>query len=376
MSWYRDPELFIYYWDSSYGYGIGRIRKSYNTPLGGGDITYEEGQLNFSKHLSLGNNSESDYAALKSHLLKNADVVTHENVKYVNCQGLVVNCSYQKSPGTWSRVEELNSIFYSLPGIINPSEKKDLELVAEISLLKEKLKNEVTNLQDQLIQEKNAKQALQTQVLELKAKLEESRGSADVQPWMTGDTVPSHLVPFEDLDVLNFPKTTSVTITEGPSKPSSAYFWTQAEELTSVVKSLQAHMKLAEKLQVVERKNSELVAETSSLRNLLNQVKYDNQALQTRVSDLTTKLEECCGSRGGSTDVQPWMKEDTVPNHWVPLEELDVLNLPKNPVAIMEEPSQPKFVEDLTTNVQVHRFYRGAFIVAVNVEELIPDNEK
>ncbi|KAI3957045.1 hypothetical protein MKW92_006145, partial [Papaver armeniacum] len=111
---------------------------------------------------------------------------------------------------SWSRVEEDDSIIYSLPGITNHSEamlaekqaveknmselvaqnsvlreklkeqlnreKKLSELIAEISTLKDKLNNEVTNLQEQLNQEKNDRKALQTQVLDLTVKLEECRG--------------------------------------------------------------------------------------------------------------------------------------------------------------------------------------------------------
>ncbi|MCL7027433.1 hypothetical protein MKW94_030687 [Papaver nudicaule] len=161
---------------------------------------------------------------------------------------------------------------------------------------------------------------------------------------------------------------------------------TQVEELTSIVKSLPTPEKLAEKLQLVRERNSELVAEitllkdrqnneVTNLQNLLNEEKNSKQASEKIVHDLTAKLEECRGAGGGSGDMQPWISSDTVPSHWVAFEELDVLNLPKNvPVTIMEEPSKPKLVKDVTTNV--NRFYRGLFIVAVNVQDLIPDNEK
>ncbi|MCL7039601.1 hypothetical protein MKW94_025131 [Papaver nudicaule] len=243
MSWYTDPELFLSYWSSSFGYAITRVVIKYNVPLSNRDLAVVQ-KLDFSKHLFLGNNKESDYDALKASLAKDR-TVSHN---FVNCQGL-----------------ELYSIIISLPTIPTPAtilaekqvvEKKISELVAEISSLKDSLNNVVTNLQEQLKQEKNDRQA--------------------------------------------------------------------------------------------------------------------------QVSDLTKKLEERRGVEGGSADVQPWMRGDTVPSHWVPFEELDVLNLPKNiPATTMEEPSMPKFVEEyVTTNVQVNRFYRGTFIVAVNVGELTPENEK
>lgn len=187
MSWYRDPELFISYWGWSYGYGIDRIEKKYDVPLVKGDYTCVD-ELDFYEHLFLGNNKESDYNALKSFLARNVDFAesSFENVRLVNCQGLVAQWDNKRKSLFWTQVEELTSIINSLPGIINPSdesvldeeptlEEKNSELLAENSILKEQLK-----------QEKIDKQALQTQVLELTAKLQESRGagggSADVDP--------------------------------------------------------------------------------------------------------------------------------------------------------------------------------------------------
>ncbi|KAI3836606.1 hypothetical protein MKX03_014010, partial [Papaver bracteatum] len=155
-------------------------------------------------------------------------------------------------------------------------------------------------------------------------------------------------------------------------------------ELNSIFHSLPGIINPYETLlsekRAVEVKNSELIAEISLITEKLNEKLNREQLLEKQVSDLATELEECRGAGaggGGSTDVQPWMSSDAIPSHWVPFEELDVLHLPKNtPVTIMEELGKPKFVEDATTNVQVHRFYRGTFIVAVNVAELTPDSEK
>ncbi|KAI3994706.1 hypothetical protein MKX01_002322 [Papaver californicum] len=297
MSWHTDPELFMYYWNPSYGYGIGRIKKKYNDYLQHGDITYEEGQLNFSRHLCLGNNKETDYAALKNILATNADVISFENVMYVNCQGLVVHCSYKTyASGRWSYIPGITPFDALLAG------EKNADLVAENSILKE-----------QLNQEKNAKQALQKQVLDLTTKLQEPRcttgsGSANVQPWLSGDTtVLSHWVPLEELDVLNFPRsTTPVTIMEGPN----SCFWTQVEELTSIVNSLpgitntSAETVVLAEEQALEKTNSELVAENSSLKEQLNQEKNDKQALQTQVLDLTAKLQESLSAGSGSVGVE------------------------------------------------------------------------
>ncbi|KAI3983043.1 hypothetical protein MKX01_035324, partial [Papaver californicum] len=175
MSWYTNPKLFLYCHGSRRRYHIYRIVQKHNVPLLAGDFKNGE-RLDFSKHLSLGNNKESDYDALKSWLDEIGPTIT----RYVNCQGLVVYWDNRSSTGSWSRVEENESIFYSLPGIINPNEiilaekradeEKMSELVAEISSLKDKL----NNLQEQLNQEKNDRQA---QVSDLTAKLEECRGA-------------------------------------------------------------------------------------------------------------------------------------------------------------------------------------------------------
>ncbi|KAI3842614.1 hypothetical protein MKX03_027278 [Papaver bracteatum] len=391
MPWYRNPRLFLYC--SRHRFFIYRIVQKYNVPIFSED--FENGEkLDFSRHLSLGNNQESDYDALKSWLNEG-----DRGNKYVNCQGLVIYwLSGRDCPGTWSRVEEDDYIFFSLPGIINPYEVKLAEKQADeqkisagavASVLKDKLNYEVTRLnsevtysQEQLNQEKNDRQA---QVSDLTTKLEELSGarggSAVVQPWTSGDTVSSHLVSFEDLYVTSSPKNTSVTIIEGSST------WSQVDEHDSIFYSLPGIKNpLTEKLLV--EKNSELVAENSILKErLMNEVtnlqeqlireKNAKQAFEKEVFDLTAKLEECRGAGSGSPDVQPWMSLDTVPSHWVPFEELDVLNLPKiTPLTVMEKPSKPRFVEDATTNIFVNRFYRGTFIVAVNVAELSPDNEK
>lgn len=276
MSWYTDPTLFIYHWDSSYGYWVSRITKKYNVPLTEGDVVLQE-KLDFSKHLYLGNNKESDYDALKSSLAENSFELNSQNVKYVNCQGLVVYWNFsQPESGIWSRVDENDSDFYSLPGIITVKlaeqvvERKISELVAEIFSLNDELINEVTNLKEQLNQEKNDRHA----------------------------------------------------------------------QISNLV---------------------ELNSEVTYLQEQLNQEKNDRQA---QVFNLTMKLQKCCCcAGGGSADVEPWLNDSTVPDHWVPLEELDALSLTKNtPVAIMEGPSacqkqymegpsNAKFVEDVTTNV-------------------------
>ncbi|MCL7022332.1 hypothetical protein MKW94_010965 [Papaver nudicaule] len=202
MSWYRDPQLFISCsWGPSRNYYVDRVAKKYNVPLSRQDIKRAE-FLDFGKHLSLGYNEESDYDTFKSSLAKIVAPVR----RLVNCQGL-----------------EHDTIFYSLPGTSDRAEKLALEekiskLVAEMSLVKD----EVTNLEEQLNQEKNDRQA---QVSDLTAKLEECRraaagcGSCNVEPWLRGCSVPSNWVPFEELDVQNLPKDIPLMITEAPGAP-------------------------------------------------------------------------------------------------------------------------------------------------------------
>ncbi|MCL7051561.1 hypothetical protein MKW94_024848 [Papaver nudicaule] len=251
MSWYTNPTLFLYCHGSTRSFHICRIVQKYNVPLFSDDFKNGE-KLDFSRHLSLGCNKESDYDALKSWLDETAPIT-----KYVNCQGLVVYWDYRNTVGTWSRVEEDESIFYSLPGITNPSDTKlaekqaDKEKISELAADISSLKNIVTYLHDQLKIEKFDRQA---QVSYLTAKLEECRGAG-------GGT------------------------------------WSRVEEDDPIFYSLPEAVK----------KYSELVAEISSLKDKLNnEVRYLQEQLnqekndrKTQVSDLTAKLEECRGAGGG-----------------------------------------------------------------------------
>ncbi|KAI3938864.1 hypothetical protein MKW92_012487 [Papaver armeniacum] len=314
MSWYRDPKLFLTYRASIERFYINRIMKKYNVPL------YKEyfdtlAVLDFSRHLSLGHNQESDYDALKSWFKEDYGVT-----KYVNCQGLVIYwINYSDfSLGTWSRVEENDSVFYSLPGIFNPYEIKLAEKRADerkISDLKDKLdyevtkfNSEVTYLQEQLNQEKIDRQA---QVSNLTTKLEECCDTG------SGDTASSQLVPLEGLDVIRFSNNTSLTNMEGSSS------WSRVEEDDSIFYSLpgiinHSDTKLTEK-RSAEKKMSELVAQNSILKeklkeqlnalkdklnnevtNLQNQLNHEKKDRRDQVSDLTAKLKECRGVGGGA----------------------------------------------------------------------------
>ncbi|KAI3842613.1 hypothetical protein MKX03_027277 [Papaver bracteatum] len=306
MSWYRNPNIFLRCKGSKHRFHVYRIEKKF-------------------RHLSLGNNQESDYDGLKSWLNEDG-VVT----KYVNRQGLMITGSAIENDWT----------SYTLPGIINryeikladkrADEKKISDLQDKLEYEVTKLNSEVTYLQEQLNQEKNYRQA---QVYDFTTKLEELSGarggSAVVQPWTSGDTVSSHLVPSEDLYVTSSPNNTSVTIIEGSSSRS------RVEEDDSTLYGLPgitnpSDRNLAEKL-AFEKKMSELVAQNSILRerlndqlsrektfyelvakistledkfnnevtNLKNQLSNEKNDRQAQVSDLTAKLEECRGAGSG-----------------------------------------------------------------------------
>ncbi|KAI3891769.1 hypothetical protein MKX03_020907, partial [Papaver bracteatum] len=96
--------------------------------------------LNFSKHLSLGNNKESDFDAFR------ASFPVSGIFKFINCKGLVIDWDYAQQTGTWSH-EDLNSPFWSLPGILPEP------ILAELRSLKRKnsdLKLNNSNLEDDL----------------------------------------------------------------------------------------------------------------------------------------------------------------------------------------------------------------------------------
>ncbi|KAI3951375.1 hypothetical protein MKW92_048263, partial [Papaver armeniacum] len=98
--------------------------------------------LNFSEHLSLGNNKESDFDAFR------ASFPVSGIFKLINSRGLVINWDYAKQTGTWSH-EELNSPFWSLPGILpepilaklQSLEKENPELKLNNSILEDSNKN-------------------------------------------------------------------------------------------------------------------------------------------------------------------------------------------------------------------------------------------
>lgn len=255
MSWYRDPQLFIYKEHDNLFY-VARIIQEYsNIPMSGFNTSHE--RLDFSKHLSTGDNKESDFDAFKSSFPSSTTLA-----KFINNQGLVIN--WNGKVGTWSHEGE-NMPFYSLPGI---SKKESVtELLADKQALEEKISSlELSNsnfqkrvseleegnsiLKAEVQRERDAKTAfinglngekshqkheellarlagleahLEKQILGVSSKLEgccgAEDGSAVEGPWMSGHTIPSSWVPFEELDVQTFSKNTTLTITKADGAP-------------------------------------------------------------------------------------------------------------------------------------------------------------
>ncbi|MCL7048519.1 hypothetical protein MKW94_000577 [Papaver nudicaule] len=228
MSWYTDPQLFIFSYDAVYFY-VYRVTKKFGiNPVLPSDYSYQE-DLTFSKHLNLGNNRESDYDAFKAAFPKSGIR------NYINRQGWVVNWDLGISRGTWSR-EEPNSPFWSLPGITKQKSATGEALEEKVSVLEAKPEDEINNnkkekadsdkrvldLESEISRERDEKSALKQQVLDLTSKLSvqcsDAAGSGgssiDEEPWITGQTVPSNWVPFDDLDVQSFSKNVPLMITK------------------------------------------------------------------------------------------------------------------------------------------------------------------
>ncbi|XP_026425251.1 uncharacterized protein LOC113321582 [Papaver somniferum] len=121
-----------------------------------------------------------------------------------------------------------------------------------------------------------------------------------------------------------------------------------------------------------------LLAEKEALNRKVSKLTEQVSSLAEQVSDLTSKLKECRGVGSGSADEKPWRSGDSsIPNNWVPFEDLDIQNIPRNTfLKIIKAPGALKFEGDYTTNVQASRFYGGISLVAVNIEELIPDKDE
>ncbi|MCL7041939.1 hypothetical protein MKW94_023580 [Papaver nudicaule] len=144
MSWYTDPQLFIYSYDAV-NFNVYRVTKEFGiNPF---------------------------------------------------VPGWVINWNQGALKGTWSR-EEPNSAFWSLPGITKPKSETELALEEKVTLLEAK----ISSLEE--AQEKTCCGAAG------------SGGSSMEEPWITGQTVPSNWVPFDDLDVQSFSKNVPLMITK------------------------------------------------------------------------------------------------------------------------------------------------------------------
>ncbi|XP_026438947.1 uncharacterized protein LOC113337497 isoform X1 [Papaver somniferum] len=258
MAWYKDPQLYIS--RETPGLKLYRMKEPIGTPIAlSGIIDY--GFLDYSKHLSLANNKESDFDAFLSSI--QFDGVTF---KLINCQGWVV---YQMASNyyhlTWAR-EPLNSPFYRLPGINTPetellAQKEALDrrvsiLEAEISPLKVVVRMSKEN-RNTLIREK---QALERIVSDLKARnstLEDDK-----------------LKLMNDLNEIKAENRVEKRLSD----------------LEATVSTLREFMRSC------DGKNTFV--------NELDDEKAEIKAEQ--VSVLTSKLKDCCGAGGRSADEEPW----------------------------------------------------------------------
>ncbi|KAI3891764.1 hypothetical protein MKX03_020902 [Papaver bracteatum] len=234
MSWYTDPQLFI----DTFVY-VYRITKEIGVnPIVASDLKEVE-TLNFSKHLSFLDNKESDFDDFK------ATFRTSGITKFINSQGLVINWDHENKTGTWAR-EDIDSPFWSLPGISNLSPKststrwRKLALAVENSKLKantskdvkkEAVDNRVLDLEAEnaiikaeVIVKSAIINGLEEQVKDLTVKLVQCGGAAGVGssadgPWFTGQTVPSNWVRFEELNTLVTSENTPLIITKTMGGP-------------------------------------------------------------------------------------------------------------------------------------------------------------
>lgn len=174
MSWYSNPQLFIYLWKSddnnysqfrvySFAKVTGTTRFSYDDPLTEDDIW--ENSFDFSEYLCPDSNKESDFlSAFGSFEFETSVGIS----KLINSQGLVVNWDSTKQTGTFSR-EELNSPFWSLPGVKTP----EMLMFENGALGKEKseLKANNSKLEEECKRIKKGKESLEEKVSDLEAKL-------------------------------------------------------------------------------------------------------------------------------------------------------------------------------------------------------------
>ncbi|KAI3957043.1 hypothetical protein MKW92_006143 [Papaver armeniacum] len=277
MSWYRDPQLFLRCKGWKHMYHIYRIEKKYNVPLFSHDFKIST-LVDFSRHLSLGYNQESDYDALKSWF---REYGLH---KYVNCQGLVIYRNYGDYPSTWSRVEEHDSIFYSLPGIINPYEIKLAEKQAD----EKKISAEISRLQDKVTY-------LQAQVSDLSAKFKY------VGTWSRVEENDSIFYGLPG--IINHSETKLAKKQQADEKTISQLV-VETSILEEKLNNLQEQLNKEKSIRkLYEHKFFDLKsklqeAEVTYLQEQLNQEKNDRQALGKQVLDLKTKPEEF--GRGGA----------------------------------------------------------------------------
>ncbi|KAI3898042.1 hypothetical protein MKW92_002384 [Papaver armeniacum] len=101
-------------------------------------------------------------------------------------------------------------------------QKRLSDLQEQSNREKQVLEKRLSDLREELNLEK---QAHEKQVLDLTSKLEKCCGGSkggsvdEEEHWMTSHAISGNLVPFEELDVISFPKNTPLTITKAPTTP-------------------------------------------------------------------------------------------------------------------------------------------------------------
>ncbi|XP_026434790.1 golgin subfamily A member 6-like protein 7 [Papaver somniferum] len=282
MSWYKDPQLFIFRGADSL-FRIVRIKKETGILVLLSDLADLE-SLDFSKHLSLGHNKDDDYAAFKSSFPQNI-------LKFVNSQGVVVNWDGQKYSGTWSR-EEIKSPFYNLPTFQQALQRKVSELEAKNSTLQDqikrkneekqrisKLETENSTLQHNVKMSKEKQQIFDDKVSKLEAKI------------------------YTMQDEINRNKEEQQSMDKRASELESEIFLLQEQikghieekhitdtrlcKLEAENATLQDEIKRNQKeKQSQETKVSELDAENSILQNKVKQNNEEKQLMNKKISEL------------------------------------------------------------------------------------------
>lgn len=314
MSWYTNPQLFIY--SSTYVYKV--TKKFGINPISKSDLE-DIKVLSFSEHLSMDNNKESDFKDFKASFPKSG------MFKAINCEGLVINWDKTKKTGAWSR-EEQDSPFWSLPGITKPKSETEQALAGKVSDLEAKL----SSIQSEFNNNKVEKEVIVAENSVLKDEKE--------------------AIITENLILKVEKEATDKRVRDLVAENATlkAQVKRERDEKNTLIKSLKRDEKLVD---LLEKQVSDLKLEL---------------------------VQCCGAARVGSLIEEPWITGQTVLSNWVPIGELDVLAVLKNTtLPITKVTGGSKSGADNTTNVKASCFSRRLIpIVVVDVANLSPNKEK